>query len=75
MLDIESNNKMKETRGALEMVDLPIMAGPVKCSLSNASRSAWSWAVSTGPIRGRRTLMPPSWTARQEPDPNNLHNY
>lgn len=25
MLNIESNNKMKETTGAMEMVDMPIM--------------------------------------------------
>ena len=32
------------------------------CSLANANRAARCWAVSTGPTRGRRALMPPSWS-------------
>ena len=32
------------------------------CSVANANRAAPCWAVSTGPIRGSRALLPPSWS-------------
>jgi hypothetical protein len=32
------------------------------CSLANAKRLAWCWAVSTTPTCGRQALIPPSWS-------------